>query len=315
MPSTNELLVKTSRTFALAIPLLPQPTRATVCLAYLLFRVADTLEDGEAWTKEKRLQALTELCELLRALDLGRARQLSQDWIRARPTRYDEYLELLEAFPQVLAELEGVPEEARRAVLSHSLRTAEGMRGILEAGDDQGRAHITTVKQLQDYCYVVAGIVGELLTELFLHDAPALHNVAPILHEHKRAFGEGLQLVNILKDEEVDDREGRRYLPAGVTRSQVIDLARADLIRARAYIEGLWSGGAPSGFFAFSALSEQLAEATLDRLEKEGAGAKLSRLEVLAILARVQEASTTPRTARRSPLPSKFLRQRPMLKL
>ncbi len=39
----DTLLAETSRTFALAIPLLPEPTRHEVGVAYLLFRVADTL--------------------------------------------------------------------------------------------------------------------------------------------------------------------------------------------------------------------------------------------------------------------------------
>jgi farnesyl-diphosphate farnesyltransferase len=303
MPSTSDLLLKTSRTFALAIPLLPEPTRTTVCLAYLLFRIADTLEDAESWPKERRVQGLIQFCELLRAPDLARARQVSQGWLKEGPTRHDAYLELLDAVPQVLAEVGAVSEGARQVMLTHPLRTADGMRRILEAGDAQGRAQIASVKDLQDYCYVVAGIVGELLTDLFLNDAPALKKVAGTLHEHKRAFGEALQLVNILKDEAVDDREGRRYLPAGVDRDQVIDLARSDLIRARTYIEALWSGGGPPGFFAFTALSEQLAQATLDRIEEDGAGAKVSRPQVMSILARVQKASAAARTAGRSPLP------------
>jgi phytoene/squalene synthetase len=32
--------------FALAIPLLPEPTRNRVGIAYLLFRIADTFEDA-----------------------------------------------------------------------------------------------------------------------------------------------------------------------------------------------------------------------------------------------------------------------------
>ena len=42
----QDQLVKTSRTFALAIPLLPQPTARQVTVAYLLFRIADTFEDA-----------------------------------------------------------------------------------------------------------------------------------------------------------------------------------------------------------------------------------------------------------------------------
>ena len=36
MPSLYELLSRTSRTFALAIPLLPEPTRGATCLSYLI---------------------------------------------------------------------------------------------------------------------------------------------------------------------------------------------------------------------------------------------------------------------------------------
>ena len=36
------LLQKTSRTFALTIPLLPEPLQTDVVVAYLLFRIIDT---------------------------------------------------------------------------------------------------------------------------------------------------------------------------------------------------------------------------------------------------------------------------------
>ncbi|HZD06425.1 MAG TPA: squalene/phytoene synthase family protein, partial [Longimicrobiales bacterium] len=45
MADLGRLLDRTSRTFALNIPLLPQPTRREVTVAYLLFRIADTFED------------------------------------------------------------------------------------------------------------------------------------------------------------------------------------------------------------------------------------------------------------------------------
>ena len=42
----DSLLMRTSRTFALNIPLLPESLRQDVGIAYLLFRAADTIEDG-----------------------------------------------------------------------------------------------------------------------------------------------------------------------------------------------------------------------------------------------------------------------------
>lgn len=62
----QDLLVKTSRTFALAIPLLPEPTAHEVTVAYLLFRIADTFEDASVlWEKPQQQKALGELVELM----------------------------------------------------------------------------------------------------------------------------------------------------------------------------------------------------------------------------------------------------------
>ena len=48
MTRLEELLENTSRTFALSIPVLPEPTRRQVMIAYLLFRIADTFTDSLA---------------------------------------------------------------------------------------------------------------------------------------------------------------------------------------------------------------------------------------------------------------------------
>ena len=46
--SLQNLLVKTSRTFALAIPQLPQPTLREVTVAYLLFRSRSAVDSTVA---------------------------------------------------------------------------------------------------------------------------------------------------------------------------------------------------------------------------------------------------------------------------
>ena len=47
-------LPKVSRTFALTIPQLPAPLRSTVSNAYLLCRIADTIEDEASLNPEKK---------------------------------------------------------------------------------------------------------------------------------------------------------------------------------------------------------------------------------------------------------------------
>ena len=59
MTEVETLLQKTSRTFALTIPHLPQPTRDEVAIAYLLFRLIDTFEDAVLWAPSRRM---VELC-------------------------------------------------------------------------------------------------------------------------------------------------------------------------------------------------------------------------------------------------------------
>ncbi len=294
MASLHDLLMGTSRTFALAIPLLPEPTQSTTCLAYLLFRVADTLEDAATWSRIARLDALAEWAELLRTNDVDRAKAASERWTANGATSHVGYRALLAAVPQILGKLAHASAGERRIVRVHALRTVDGMRQTLERTDAAGRVSMKSLEELRSYCYVVAGIVGELLTELFVYDSPALSAVSDALIEDQVAFGEGLQLVNILKDESQDTREGRGYLPPGVGTTELIELARRDLVRARRYIGALERGGAPPGFSAFTSLAADLAQATLVRLEQEGPGAKVPRAEVLRLYAHYQIAASTP---------------------
>ena len=78
---------------------------------------------------------------------------------------------------------------------------------------ERGNLVLTDLEDLKNYCYFVAGIVGEMLTELFLLGRPTLSGVAAFLRGRAAAFGEALQLVNILKDAAGDAAEGRT-LPA-----------------------------------------------------------------------------------------------------
>lgn len=293
--SIEELLVKTSRTFALAIPLLPEPTKRSTCLAYLLFRIADTLEDADLWARPARVAALDAYDALM--LDPGEARcaELARAWLEHPPTSNAACLELLSAMPDVMREVGRLEPATQKILFKHARRTAEGMRATVASMDESGGLRLGSIAELQAYCYIVAGIVGELLTELFVHDAPSLESVRSSLVEHQVAFGEGLQLVNILKDQSADAADGRAYLPRSVPRSEVIAVARADMARARAYIGALERGHAPRGFVGFTTLSADLADATLDRVEKDGSGAKVPRSVVLQMLARITERIAAPR--------------------
>jgi len=285
-----DLLQKTSRTFALAIPLLPEPTRAEVGLAYLLFRIADTFEDATEWPRIDRVAALSDFTRVLKDLDVPLAASVRDKWVASPPCKHEGYIELLVKTPEVIAAVRALTPAAQAILVRHATRTAEGMARIVMRSDEKGSLALSTVEELRDYCYVVAGIVGELLTELFVNDSPQLQSERRELEENTKLFGEGLQLVNILKDSASDAGDGRTYLPGQVPRTEVLAMARGDLDAAARYVDALQRGKAPSGYLAFTGLSVMLARASLDRLEKIGPGAKVTREDVQAIFTRLTGA-------------------------
>ena len=302
MPSTNaagagvpgpaffhDLLVKTSRTFALSIPALAEPLRTEVGLAYLLFRIADTFEDAHTWPAAQRAARLEEFACLVADCDVESTRRAATGWLAEHPTQHAGYRELLAASADVLAEYATLPAAARRTIGDHVARTCQGMARFVAKAGGGNRLQLRDVAELREYCYVVAGIVGELLTELFVLHETALATRPDFFRSRAALFGEALQLVNILKDSALDAREGRIFLPPGEDRGKVFALARADLGDAAAYVLALQEVGAQRGIVAFTALPLLLARETLDRLETSGPGAKVSRERVLELAGTLEE--------------------------
>ena len=296
MDRIDELLERTSRTFALSIPLLPEPTRRELSLAYLLFRIADTFEDASEWRPERQIGALDDFIALLEHPSAAQAEALAKSWADSVPIDHKGYLELLRETPRVIQEWRSLSPAARAIVARHTIRTARGMAGWV-AQTDHGELRLASVEELRAYCYTVAGIVGELATELFLLGRPELDPIGDRLGGRAARFGEALQLVNILKDADFDSEEGRRYLPAEVPREEIFALARRDLGVAGEYTLTLQEGGAPRGVVAFCALPVRLAVAALDRVERDGPGAKISRERVFEIVAAMNAALDAGRPA------------------
>jgi farnesyl-diphosphate farnesyltransferase len=289
MTDLERLLERTSRTFALAIPLLPEPTRREVTIAYLLFRIADTFEDAAHWPPARRMEALGDFEALLGTLSAGEAASLAAAWTAAGASPHRGYAELVASAPGVLSEFGRLRGGAIDSIRSHVVASARGMARFV-ARTEGNRLTLTSIEELRDYCFVVAGLVGEMLTDLFLLGQPSLEGAAPFLRERAATFGEALQLVNILKDADADGAEGRRYLPEGVPRGDVFALARRDLGVAGEYVTALHGAGAPRGVVEFTALPSELAWASLDRIEASGPGSKVSRPEVFRIARRVRHA-------------------------
>lgn len=289
MINMQELLGKTSRTFALTIPMLPEPCQTDVTLAYLVFRIVDTLEDGENLDLRERCQALEAFEAFLERPSNPLAIKMAARWLEKPPTYQQGDAELLVHMPRVMEELGQRDSSVQKLVRGHARRTAQGMVSFLERDGQRLRS----MEELRRYCYFVAGVVGEMLTELFAARVNGFH-VDDELRRAAQAFGEGLQLVNILRDSEEDAMHGRCFLGDDIDRSEVFRLARSDLDRAQRFVERLTAANAPAGYIAFSELPLRLAALTLDCVERLGPGAKVSRQEVLQTL---QEVASITRHA------------------
>ncbi len=115
--------------------------------------------------------------------------------------------------------------------------TIAGMIQFIDASRDQpNQIQIQTVADLRLYCYAVAGIVGELLTDIFVLHHPLGLVEYQELRRLSVGFGEFLQLINILKDSTQDASDGRVFIPCEVSREHVQELALAGQQDAVMYI-------------------------------------------------------------------------------
>jgi farnesyl-diphosphate farnesyltransferase len=296
----SALLQKTSRTIALAIPLLPEPTGTEVSVASLLFRVIGTFETTTRWPIVRRIEALTAFVELLDGAPEA-ANGIVGEWVREPPVTHAGHKELLEDVPHVLRAFQHLRRDARTSIRRHIGRSADGLGRFMSRSDGSDDLELGTVEDLRGYCYVVGGIVGEMLTELFLLDRPKLAPVAQALESRAAAFGEGLRLVHILNATKLDRQEGRAYLPRRAEVAEIIALAEDDLAIATTYTDTLRAAGADPGLVAFNAFVTDLAIAKLAMLRDYGPGSRLSRLEIAKIAVEAAQRVSHPRHLVRAP--------------
>lgn len=226
------MLDKVSRTFALNIRVLPSSLRKQVLLAYLFCRMADTLEDDvELLTMEKvrLLEGFRELFqgptgipgeERVRCFVKG----VPSDWDRS--DRWDRLL--VRHAGWIFPQLEAFPKPAVRAIGDCVVEMCDGMIRFAERQESarQGGVLIGSLKDLDDYCYFVAGTVGNLLCALFSLHSPLIgRKREQALKALAVSFGLGLQLTNILKDIHDDKERNVSFIPQDLLASRGLDQA------------------------------------------------------------------------------------------
>lgn len=209
MAYQEHILPDVSRTFALTIPQLPGEQRRAVSNAYLLCRIADTVEDEaalDADLKQTYLDLLTDVVQ-------GRAR--AEEFAhRVHPvltqSASDAERDLVMNTPRVVAVTERLSERQRAAVVRCVTIMCDGMPHFQRNAKLSG---LRDLPEMDRYCYYVAGVVGEMLTEVFCTRSQAIESQREGLKRLQVSFGQGLQMTNILKDVWDDRRRGVCWLP------------------------------------------------------------------------------------------------------
>jgi len=218
----DHILPHVSRTFALTIPQLPPALRTPVTTAYLLCRIADTIEDEPALPAEETFGFLQRFAAVVSGT--GEAAPLAEELAgrlsgRTLPPEHD-LVRHMERVVRVTASL----DEPQRAAIQRCVEVmCYGMHHFQHTASVRGLARSS---DMDSYCYYVAGVVGEMLTELFCGYSPAIMRQHAALRDLAPSFAQGLQMTNILKDFWEDNSRGACWLPQEVFIRHGVDLAR-----------------------------------------------------------------------------------------
>lgn len=252
------MLKKTSRTFYIPITLLGSTLKKTVGSAYLCMRAIDEIEDHVSMASEHKQHLLRTTSRLLKE---------SFD--------EDAYKKLIAPYKTILPEvsvrlgdwIKVCPSEIVHTVKRATSVMAEGMADWVEKD-----WYIRTKSDLDNYTYYVAGLVGEMLSDIwYWYDGTKTDSHLAV------GYGRGLQAVNILRNQEEDFIErGVRFIPDGWDRADVFEYAETNLKLADEYMKDIKN----RKISLFCKIPLALAKKTLKAMEsgKE----KMSRAEVEA---------------------------------
>lgn len=216
----KSILPGVSRTFALTIPVLPGELADIVTNAYLLCRLADTIEDDAGLDDTQKTAFHGRFVRVVEGLEP--AEDFGEDLaprLSAR-TLADER-DLVRNTAKVIRITHGF-SAAERNALTRCVKIM--CRGMPAFQRNKSVAGLASLRNLDEYCYYVAGVVGEMLTELFVLHCPELATKREELLRLAVSFGQGLQMTNILKDIWDDRQTGTCWLPRSVFERHGFDL-------------------------------------------------------------------------------------------
>ncbi|MWG34013.1 phytoene/squalene synthase family protein [Halomarina oriensis] len=210
----HDVVPTVSRSFAVTIRLLDAPMSDYICVGYLLCRVPDTVEDAGHIPPREKARLLRQYDGVLDPTDETTVEAFLdavERWIPDDGDDDDDWTVVRET-ARIVEAFEGFDEEVRAAMRPPVRELVVGMAEFVERGRDDTGLRLDTREELDQYCYVVAGTVGHLITNLVTLDADP--ETERYLRARAEGFGNLLQLVNVAKDVHTDyHEEDNIYVP------------------------------------------------------------------------------------------------------
>ena len=216
----REILQHVSRTFALTIPELPDPLRIVISNAYLLCRIADTIEDDNSMSSEIKMEYSNLFVDVVKKnkdADLFSEKLFVLLSSEATEAEHN----LIANIKKIIRITHSFNHRQRRALERCISIMCDGMARYQNVETLNG---LKDLDDMNEYCYYVAGVVGEMLTELFCDYSSEIDFHQNELMKLSVSFGQGLQMTNILKDIWDDHKRGVCWLPNDKFKKHGVDI-------------------------------------------------------------------------------------------
>jgi len=276
-------LDRVSRSFAFCIARLEGDFRGWVGLSYLLCRILDTVEDALWLNKEQRDAAFSQFEKFLETAPNESA---VFTWADSFPEVPAGERTLLLDSVRIFSDLHSLPINVREKIRKPVMNMYRGMRYFGHDLQPGQSIRLRSLAEVNQYCFFVAGLVGDLLTELVSERWPNM-NVTARTSIDAHHFGLFLQKVNLLKDQAADEKEGRFLVHS---RTELLASLKQDAEGALRYLQSLPI--AEKGFRLFCAWSLFLGLASLPWAERswaQGIFSKIPRLLTQKLLGTVEK--------------------------
>lgn len=275
-------LDQVSRSFALCISKLEAPLRQWVSSSYLICRLLDTVEDAPWQDSQKQLDSFQSFDQ---CLDQNPSPEFVNQWVQGLPKGLPTgERQLLDDASLVFEKFHNYPESVKSPIRDMVKSMSAGMQDFVKQKKEIFK--LNTLSEVNRYCFFVAGVVGEILTQLVNLVGPNQKEWVKVHLLKSYHFGLFLQKVNLLKDQQEDERVGRFLVPE---RQEVYNSLEWEAHQAFRYLQAV-----PKtliGYRLFCAWSLFLGLASLPYIEKSFQSQepiKIPRLKTLSLFKKIE---------------------------